>query len=199
MTRKEYKKIIDDFITRRYKHLVECATNILKRNKTNGGDMVSELTLYLYDNQTKLEDYIDMDMLEGFSVSWMRLQAQYKSTPFSRKYNNTSEEVKPGKETSTTDGDIEHLNEDEYITDLRTTYNDNQIENILKIHDIYPTLSKSHKILFDAYFLENLSYEKIKNKYTFYETKNGKTVYYRSRTSISKLMTELKNEIKKKL
>ena len=126
-------KIIDDFITRRYKHLVECATNILKRNRTNGGDMVAELTLYLYDNQTKLEDYIDMDMLEGFSVSWMRLQAQYKSTPFSRKYNNTSEEVKPGKETSTTD-DIEHLNEDEYITDLRTTYNDNQIENILKIH-----------------------------------------------------------------
>jgi hypothetical protein len=107
--------------------------------------------------------------------------------------------VKPNKEESHTDGDVEHLNEDEYIKDLRTTYTDSQVENILKIHDIYPTLTKSQQILFDAYFLENLSYEKIKNKYTFYETKNGKKVYYRSRTSISKLMTGLKDEIRKKL
>lgn len=90
--------------------------------------------------------------------------------------------------------------EDEYIQDLRRIYNDDQVNNILKIHDIYPNLSKVHKILFQAYFIEGLSYDKIKDKYDFFRTdKNGKTVHYKSKKSIYNLMNELKEEIKRQL
>jgi hypothetical protein len=95
--------------------------------------------------------------------------------------------------------DFDNINDDEYINDLRTIYTDEQINKILKIHDIYPELSKINKILFDAYFLKGLSYDKIKDQYTFFRTKNGKKVYYKSKKSIYNLMIELKNEIKSKL
>jgi hypothetical protein len=199
MTKGEYKKIIDTFITNRYEYIYECATNILKGKKEEPGDLVSELVIYLYNNEEKLEPYISIRMLEGFSISWLKLQAQYDNTPFMRKYkkNNNGE----GVEQRMTDNaePINDITEDEYIKDLRRVYTDQQVENILKIHEIYPNLSKPHQILFKAYFLEGLSYDKIKDKYTFFENKNGKRVFYKSKVSIFNLMTELKNEIKKNL
>ena len=85
MTNKEYKKLIGDFLSTRYSFIYECATNILKNKKTEAGDLVSELAIFLYDNKDKLEPYIDIKMLEGFSVSWMRIQGQFSNTPFSKK------------------------------------------------------------------------------------------------------------------
>jgi hypothetical protein len=96
--------------------------------------------------------------------------------------------------------DYDHLDEDEYIKDLRYVYNDIQIKKILQIHDIYPSLSKVNKMLFDAYFMEGLSYDKIKDKYTFFRTdKNGNKIYYKTRYSVYQLMIKLKEEINNKL
>jgi len=200
MTKREYKQIIDTFITNRYEYLFDCATNILKGKREDPGDLVAELTIYLYDNQEKLDPYIGIKMLEGFSVSWLKLQAQYDNTTFMRKYKKMArgEEISTNIKSNELVGDDE-TPEDEYIKDLRRIYTDEQVENILKIHDIYPDLSKAHQILFRAYFLEGLSYDKIKDRYTFFENKNGKRVYYKSKVSIFNLMTELKNEIKRKL
>lgn len=198
MTKKEYKETIDNFITRRYLYLIECATNILKGKKQEPGDLVAELVIYLYNNKEKLDPYIDMKMLEGFSVSWLTLQAKYDNTTFMRKYKKNNEKEGAEKETKAL-SEIENFGEDEYIKDLRRVYTDDQVENILKIHDIYPELSEPHKILFRAYFLEGLSYDKIKDKYNLFERKNGKPVFYKSKVSIFNLMTGLKDEIKKKL
>jgi len=85
------------------------------------------------------------------------------------------------------------------MRDLRNVYTEEQVEKIMKVHDIYPTLSNVNRILFDAYFMENLSYDKIKEKYTFFRTKDGKKIFYKSKKSIYNLMLELKNEIKRKL
>lgn len=197
--------MINDFLEKRYEFIYDCATNILKNKKTEAGDLVSELAIFLYDNKEKLEPYIDIKMLEGFSVSWMRIQGQYDNTPFSKKMNinkrhddirdeNIIEKIQHLDEI-----DFDHMNDEEYIKDLRTIYTDEQIKSILKIHDIYPGLSKINKILFDAYFLKGLSYDKIKDQYTFFRTKNGKKVYYKSKKSIYNMMTELKNEIKGRL
>jgi hypothetical protein len=200
MTKKEYKKTIDTFITARYNYLCECASNILKGKKEEYGDLVAELVIYLYNNQDKLDPYISIKMLEGFSVSWLKLQAQYDNTPFMRKYKRNNEEEGTIERISDTTEDVtDDITEDEYIKDLRRIYTDNQVENIMKIHEIYPTLTIPHQILFKAYFMEGLSYDKIKDKYTFFENKNGRKVYYKSKVSIFNLMTDLKNEIKKKL
>jgi len=205
MTNKQYKGVINDFLTNRYEFIYECATNILKNKKTEAGDLVSELAIFLYDNKEKLEPYIDIKMLEGFSVSWMRLQGRYDNTPFSIKMNINKRHEDIGDESiiekiqHMDEIDFDHMNEDEYVKDLRTIYTDEQINCILKIHDIYPGLSKINKILFDAYFLKGLSYDKIKDKYSFFRVKNGRKVYYKSKKSIYNLMIELKDEIKRNL
>jgi hypothetical protein len=169
-------------------------------------DLVAELVIFFYDNQDKLEhfitqesflNYTDQQMLEGFSVSWLRIQGRFNSSTFWRKYI-----IKDREEGDIPDlpYETEDLNEDEYVTDLRNVYTEVQIEKILKIHEIYPTLTKVEQMLFKAYFLENLSYEKIKDKYTFYRTdKNGKKIYYKSKKSIYNLMNDLKETIKNKL
>jgi hypothetical protein len=198
MSKSEYKKIIDNFLIENFEFLNECAENILRTNRHLSNDLVAEMIIYLYGHQKKLEMYIDIKMLQAFCVSWMKLQCQYKTTPFWRKFGTTDDEEYLGVDLEADDLEAD-INEDEYITDLRHIYTDEQIKKILNIHEIYPTLSEVHKILFDAYFIENLSYDKIKDKYTFFRTKNGKKVYYKSKKSIYNLMKELKDEIKSKL
>ena len=68
-----YKKIIDTFLTKRHKYLTECATNILKYNPiVEPNELVGELALYLYNNKTKIEEYLAIEKLEAFCVSWMK-------------------------------------------------------------------------------------------------------------------------------
>lgn len=198
MTKSEYKKVIDIFIQENWNYLYECAGNILKKRPNLTDDLMAELVLFLYTNQDKLEDYIDIKMIQAFSVSWMKLQCKYKSTPFNRKYSGS--EFNDNFKSIQAEYEIDwELGEVDYIKDLKVNYTDSQIENILKIHEIYPTLNPVHKLLFDAYFIEGLSYDKIKDKYTFFRTKNGKKIYYKSKKSIYNLMKDLKDEIKNKL
>jgi hypothetical protein len=209
MTKGEYKKIVDEFINCRWNFLYDVAKNISKNKITEASDLVAELVIFLYDNKLKLEPYIDINMLEGFSVSWMRLQSQYDTTPFNIKYKGKGSKTDyiedkgrdiPFEIEDESVIDYDHLDEDEYIKDLRYAYTDEQINKILKVHGIYPTLSKVNKLLFDAYFMEGLSYDKIKDKYTFFRTdKNGKKRYYKTRYSVYQLMIKLKQEINNKL
>lgn len=210
MTKRKYKRIIDQFIEAEYLYLIECATNILKSKKADPYDLTAELTIFLYDNQEKLEAFItqesymnydDAKMLKGFSVSWLRINGAYSNSTFGRKYAINNNGNKDGFTIDIPETAEEtHEDEEEYVKDLRRVYTEEQIQNILKIHDIYPTLTNVEQMLFKAYFLEGLSYEKIKDKYTFYRTdKNGKKVYYKSKKSIYNLMNELKIQIKSKL
>jgi hypothetical protein len=198
MSKGEYKRMIDNFLSIKYNFLCECANNITFKMKTNPTELVSELAIFLYENKEKLEPYMEGKMLEGFSVSWLKIQGRYKSSPFNRKclyQNDKMTDQIPDLEAP--EQSIE--TEDPYITDLRNVYSDEQIENILKIHDIYPSLHPSHQILFKAYFIEDLTYDKIKDKYTFFKVVNGKKINYKSKYSIHKMMMDLKNEIKKNL
>lgn len=205
MTKGEYKKIIDKFLEEKYRYLMDCASNIMKKkpHSSAAGDLVGELVIFLYDNQPKLQAYIDIEMLLGFSVSWLKIQSQYKTTPFARKYDPMPDKIsiedileKPSDEPII---EIDDLDIDAYVKDLKTIYTDEQIANILKIHDIYPTLSAIGKIVFDAYFMEGLSMDKIRQKYSFFREKNGKKVFYKGRQSIFYMLRDLKEEIKGKL
>lgn len=194
----EYNKTINNFIESNFNFLLECANNILKGKKTDPNDLIGELIIYLYDHPEKIEPYLDIDMLLGFSVSWMNNQARWKTTPFNRKYQINIEfdesVLNDIVESSINDGD-----EDEYVKDLSTIYTDEQIEKIIKVKSIVPTLSKTNQIIYNAYFNEGLSYDKIKDNYTFFKRNGNKIIYYKSKVSIFNLMTDLKNEIKKKL
>jgi len=196
----QWKSRIDQFIGTKYEFLLECSTNITKKMKTEPGDLLAELVLFLYENQSKIEPYnADFTSLTAFSVSWLKLQAQYDSTPFNRKYKSWSNESERPEVADIPDAPSP-MPEDEYIADLRRVYTDSQVDNILKIHEIYPLLSKVQQTLFQAYFMENLSYDKIKDRYDFFRIdKDGKRRFYKSKKSIYNMMTELKEEIKKRL
>jgi len=193
-----YNETISKFIETQFKFLHECATNILKGKKTDPNDLLAELTIYLYDNQTKLEPYIDINMLLGFSVSWMNNQARWKTTNFNRKYQINIEFDESILKDIIDDIPDETI-DDPYIKDLKRIYTDDQVEKIMSVQAILPNLSKTNQILYNAYFNEGLSYDKIKTRYKFFKRNGNKIIYYKSKVSIFNMMTELKNEIKKNL
>ena len=197
MSNRDWKKFIDDFLVENWKFLNTCAKNIMKGKNNNAGDLVGELVLFLYEQRDKVLPYChEGNSMRAFCISWLKLQAQYASTPFNRKHTPRA----GGEEMPELADHSDFEAEDPYIEDLRRVYTDGQVDNILKIHEIYPGLSKVHKILFQAYFIEGLSYDKIKEKYDFFRTdKNGKKIHYKSKKSIYNLMNELKEEIKKRL
>lgn len=196
-----YKKIIDTFLTKRHKYLTECATNILKYNPIiEPTELVGELALYLYTNKSKIEEYLAIDKLEAFCVSWMTIQGRYNTSPVNKKHLQKEYELDETYDVSS--GDIlfdMYIDMDEYEKDLTSTFNEEQIKKLLSIEKILGILTKSEMILFRAYFVENLSYDKIVKKYTFYREKDGKKITYKSKKSIYTLMNGLKLKIKENI
>lgn len=198
----DYKTIIDEYIKQRYTYLYKCAKNILLNNKSalEAGDLISELVIHLYENENKIQQYIAMDKLEGFCVTFLNLNGKYASSTLNKKYKiqfDELDEVMSNKLTSADEYDL--IDKDEYEKELNKHFSQTQIEKILKIDSILSKLTIPEKILFDAYFVKNLSYDKITQQYTFYREKDGKRVTYKSKKSIYNMMNDLKNKINKLL
>lgn len=195
----DYKKTIDEYITNRYKFLIECSTNILLNNKTpiKAGDLVSELVLYLYDNEEKITTYINFGKLEGFCITYLNLNGKYLTSTLNKKYRLQFDEldlVKSNKLSNTENYDL--IDMDDYERDLSNHFTNEQIKKILSVNSIFDKLTTAEQILFDAYFIKNLSYDKITKRYTFYKEKNNKKIEYKSKKSIYNMMLNLKNKIK---
>lgn len=194
-----YKQICNEFITQRYKFLLECATNVIKfQGDLEPADLVAELVIYLNDNKEKVLLYIEMNKLEAFAVTWLNIQGRYKTSPINVKYTSkadTMDDLLTVSLPAPISLDYE-IYQSDYENDLKEIYTDEQIKKIMSVSNILDKLTKVETILFQAYFVDNLSYDKICNKYTFYENKNGKKVTYKSKTSISVMMNNLKRKIK---
>lgn len=193
-----YKQLINDFIQDRYEHLTKYATTILfQNNLIEPSDLISELYLYLNDNKDKVDGYIKINRLEAFAVSWMNIQGKYRTSQVNTKFGNRFEELdEVTYHNLLEDSDIIYeMDKDEYEIDLMTTFTHKQIEKIMKVDGIMHKLSKIEKILFKAYFVENLSYDKIAKQYTFYREKDGKKIKYKSKKSVYTLMKGLKEKI----
>lgn len=192
----DYKEIINSFISKRYEYLIECSTNILRYNTNlTPEDLVSELVIHLLENETKVKEYIEINKLEAFSVSWLNIQGRYATSTINRKYNNNAYEIDDYMIETLVGDDDKVIYENDYIKELSKQFTDLQIQKILLVESIIPKLTKTEQILFEAYFLENLSYDKIVKKYTFFREKDGKRVKYKSKKSIYNLMKDLRIKI----
>jgi len=198
-----YRTEIDKLLSTRYNYLITCAKNVLKKNRKSSltaPDIVSELAIYLYSNKEKVEEYILRDKLEAFAVRWIDIQTRYATSQLNIKYDSTKfnelDEVaeRTLQEISVKD-DPEDIDKNEYELDLKNILSEEQIVKIMKIDGIINELTTSELILFKAYFIEDLSYDKIVKKYTFYREKDGKRIKYKSKKSIYNMMNELKNKI----
>lgn len=190
-----YKQTIDNLITSRYDHLLECSKNILKDNKqVEPVELLSELTIYLYSNRDKVAEYIVLDRLEAFCVSWLTIQGRYTTSPTNKKYQSKEYSLDDSTPTPTTEP-IYFTDESEYENDLASIYTPEQIQKILSVNNILDQLTKTEQILFNAYFIENLSYDKIRVKYSFYKEKDNKRITYKSKNAIYHMMKALKEKI----
>ena len=198
-TSMNYTKEINNFIEIKYTYLLECATNILKRNSRgiDPTELLSELTIHLLTNEEKIQEYIRLGKLEAFCVSWMNIQGKYNTSPLNIKYNIKAYEMDEYTQSTLGEEDerMTTIDINEYEEDLLKHFTEAQVEKIMLVDKIYPSLTKSEQILFNAYFIENLSYDKIVNKYTFYREKDGKRVTYKSKKSIYNLMKGLRDKI----
>jgi hypothetical protein len=197
MTDKEYKIVIDAFINDRYKYLLGVARNILSTKKQNHYDLLSELTLYLYTRQDKLEYYIENGALESFSVKWMKNQTLFDNTPFNKKFKNSTEDLfsyeSKDDETNYRKGDYLSVNEDlepDELIDLRKDFTDRQIDLIQKsVEYVINDLSELERIVFIEFYLNRLTYDKILDKYKF---NKGEKLTRR-------ILKELKNSVLEKI
>ena len=191
-----YKETINQFLSTRYSYLTQCANNILKYNlELEAHDLIAELVIYMHDNQSKVQEYVEMGKLEAFCVSWMNIQGRYASSPTNKKYaSNTTTLDAYNQDNLTIEEDI-IIDQDEYTADLATIYTDEQIRKIMSVSDILDKLDNIDKLLFQAYFMEGLSYDGVRKKYTFFKVVNGKEIKYKSRTSIHNMVTNLKAKI----
>ena len=194
-----YTKEINNFIEIKYTYLLECATNILKRNSRgiDPTELLSELTIHLLTNEEKIQEYIKLGKLEAFCVSWMNIQGKYNTSPLNIKYNIRAYEMDDYTQSTlgAEDEGMTTIDINEYEEDLLKHFTEEQVKKIMLVDKIYPSLTKSEQILFRAYFIENLSYDKIVIKYTFYRDKDGKRITYKSKKSIYNLMKGLREKI----
>jgi hypothetical protein len=195
----DYKQIIDNYLNQRYTYLLKCAKNILLKNKTaiQAGDLISELVIHLYENEDKIKHYIEIDRLEGFCVTYLNLNGKYITSTLNKKYKLQFDELDDvmEKKLYSNDDEIDFMDKDLYEKELYNFFNEEQVEKLLNINSILDQLTLPEQILFDAYFVKNLSYDKICAQYTFFKEKDGKRITYKSKKSIYNMMTNLKEKI----
>lgn len=195
-----YKITINNLITSRYNYLLGCATNVLNKNFNTcvePHDLIAELTLYLHTHKPKVTEYIKINRLEAFCVSWINIQGKYATSQINKKYNTNHYELDEFTINNLVHMDIDYtkVEKGDYERDLHNIFTDGQVDKIMSIDKIIDKLTKSEMILFKAYFIEDLSYDKIVKKYTFFREKDGKRINYKSKKSIYTLMKALKEKI----
>lgn len=190
-----WKQTVDNFINVEWCSLNTISKSITKWNY-DSGDLLSELVIYLYDNEDKLLYYYNNNLMKGFCVTWMKTQIQHKTSTFRRKYVKNGGEYLENHPMDLPNNDFE---KDDWEKDMSNIFTDEQIEMVKKIYECYPLLTEAQKVLFKAHFIEGLSYDSIRKKYTFFREKDGKKVYYKSKKSIYNLMMTLKEKIKENL
>lgn len=193
MTDKQ-KLLLDEFMVENRDFLLTCAKNILNSKKEKAEDLLHDLFIYLYENFTTISYIKDKTTLLAFSISWIRLQVKWNKTAFKKLYEVQYEEL-PVNLPLEEDFTIILHGEDPYVKELKRIYNDTQVDRLVKVWKYIPKLSKVNQILFQAYFIEGLSYDKIKEQYTFFREKDGRVQLYKSKKSIYNLMKELKKEL----
>jgi len=79
---------ISTFFTNRYSYLLECASNILKYSGLSqlAPDLVTDCYTYIIDNQAKLDDKIQLGMIEPIAVRWMVMQMKWRGTKFKKEW-----------------------------------------------------------------------------------------------------------------
>lgn len=188
------KKLIDQFIVNRQEFLLGVSRSILKKKNDVAEDLLHDLFIYLYENFQKIKYIKDETSLLAFSVSWIKLQVKWKGTGYKKTYVMEYDELPLNLPLNEDFTDILH-SEDPYIKDIRRIWNSEQADKLQKIYQYLPRLSKVNQILFQAYFIEGLTYDKIKDNYDFFRDKPNGRQFYKSKKSIYNLMKELKKEL----
>lgn len=155
---KNWKKIIDDFFTKRYEYLLECSTNILRLiSRTDlATTLLTEVYHYLIDNEKK----IDENKLEAVAVRWMKMQVYWRNTEFKKQWIYPDKNIKPEYSKYDNLPYIEQYSfeEEEDKTEDELFKEETEIESKLK-HIFLETEKKTldKRILFDLVFFKNVN------------------------------------------
>ena len=80
------EKIINNYFSKRYDYLLECANNILKLIKRQDlkYELVNDAYLYIQTNQEKLKTLLEDGKIEAVVVRWMTMQIKWKDSQFKK-------------------------------------------------------------------------------------------------------------------
>lgn len=131
--------MIQDFFSKRYTYLKDCAKNILFRGKKTSPDLITDLVsecfVFIHTNKEKLTDKILDGQIEAIAVRWMDMANRWSDTNWKNKFLYPKT-VENGKML---------LDMTDYIVPLDKLYKPGKDENInTSIH--YRLLDESSQI-----------------------------------------------------
>ena len=131
-------------------------------------ELISLLCIYLNKKWHKIE-HLPQNEKEAFINQWLKNNSRWTNSDFN-KLNKCYDELDLASPDKPQDDFLEikgeYINQElkHFIIDLKENYNEEQVEKILKIREIYLKLDLHEKVLYDLYFTNMLSMRKIAKK-----------------------------------
>lgn len=163
------KSEIDEYFKERFKYLEGIAANIVKkknRHSINVQDDKHDLFMYMIDGiYSNIDKFIEFDKrrFEGYCIMVMKNQWTWSKTDYHKLFDILPSEditIEPSEDITV----INHLLAEDasqrakdYIQDLLSKFNEDQISRILKIKIAKSQLSMEHRLAYEYYFEQMLS------------------------------------------
>ena len=185
--------MIDDFIKKDYQKLLRISRKYCSRTQLPSIDLVSELIIYLYESEEKVNEYINSESsLIRFCNKWLWQQTKVFTqnrgmSNFKSKFQ-LLERAEVGECVGGVDASNFYINEDEL--DLLRVYTEEQVRKIQFTKEYIKTFSEADRRLFHLHYIEGMSNTTIAN---YLQEKYGQKV---SPSSIYKLIVQLRQKIK---
>lgn len=194
-----YKKFIADFFEKNYYELLDIAKKDCVNTCFNPLDVLSELFIYLSENQQKIENLKELEHKDGynklpimrFSAQWIYSQIRLftANTGLSNLQSKFGEKKQNFYENNNQKKEEEY--EEKYEQEIEDIYSKDELSEDQKrklkiIQKVYENdLSEVEKILFTTYYIDQNKKKKINEKHS--EISNY---------SMTKMLSDLKNKIK---
>lgn len=160
-------------------------------NSDDADELIGLFTIYLNDNWLKFSTIPDGDERIKFTQTWMKNNVRWSNSLFNKqkRVNNLGQEWEQKDSyddmievrCETDRGDIR-----DWLLDLTRNYSDTQVEKLVRLREIYLTLTTAEKVLWDLHFTNGLSLRKIGHKLNL------------SHMSIFTMLRDLKQKIRDK-
>lgn len=135
-------------------------------NNDDADELLGLFTIYLNENWEKFQSIPDGDERIKWTQTWLRNNVNWTNSEFNkqRRVNSLKEEWEqeaPYDDLIEVRCETDRDDIRDWLVDLNRNYSDTQVEKLVRLREIYLTLTTAEKVLWDLHFTNGLSLRKI--------------------------------------